>query len=131
MIGINNDNLENYLHATNNTKNGKCSNCGECCTNFLPISTKEAKLIFNYIKKHNIKEQIRTFPINGIVMDGVCPFRDNINKICLCYAVRPAICREYICSENKEKSELRKKLYYKKYNIVDMRATFFKENFKD
>lgn len=32
-------------NATDFTVNGKCSNCGECCSAVLPISNKELKHI--------------------------------------------------------------------------------------
>ena len=28
---------------TNFTKNGKCSKCGSCCSNFLPLTQSEIK----------------------------------------------------------------------------------------
>jgi hypothetical protein len=37
------------------TDNGECVKCGNCCTNFLPMSDKEIKVIKRYIKKHKIK----------------------------------------------------------------------------
>ena len=36
----------------NYTENGKCSNCGQCCTDYIPISQKEINRIRKYIKKH-------------------------------------------------------------------------------
>ena len=44
------------------TINGKCSGCGNCCANFLPVSNVEVDRIRRYIKKHGIKEQLRRFP---------------------------------------------------------------------
>ena len=38
------------------TKDGKCSGCGQCCSNYLPISSKEIKEIKRYVKKHHITE---------------------------------------------------------------------------
>lgn len=45
---------EIQIKITNFTKNGKCSNCGECCTRFLPISSKEKKEIMRYLEKNEI-----------------------------------------------------------------------------
>ena len=39
------------------TKDGKCSSCGQCCSNLLPLSNNEIRKIKEYIKKHGIKEQ--------------------------------------------------------------------------
>lgn len=127
MIGINEKNIgneENYK-IKNFTINGKCSNCGECCSNFLPISTKEAKNIMRYMTKHDIKEQKSFAPISGHFTDGTCPFRDSINKKCLIYDVRPEICRLFLCSGDEGKNINIKNLYYKKYGMVDIRETFF------
>ena len=44
------DNIYNF------TKDGKCSGCGNCCSNLLPMSQKEVDAIRRYIKKHGIKE---------------------------------------------------------------------------
>lgn len=58
---------------TDFTNNGKCFNCGNCCSNLLPMSEKEVKVIKAYIKTHNIKEQ-RHNAMQGA--DMTCPFRD-------------------------------------------------------
>ena len=59
------------------TANGKCSNCGKCCSNCLPLSEAEIKRIKAYIKRHGIKEQRHNFA-SGV--DMTCPFRDERNK---------------------------------------------------
>lgn len=43
-------------------KDGKCSGCGRCCSNYLPISSKEIKEIKRYIKKHHITKQKHNYP---------------------------------------------------------------------
>ena len=113
----------------NYTENGKCSNCGACCSNTLPLDKKEIKQIKKYIEKNNIK------PINHVpammskeYLDGICPFRDNINETCTIYPVRPVICRTYKCdlpvSDIQKNTE---KLRHKKGKMFpyDVRATFF------
>lgn len=44
------------------TQNGECSNCGACCSRFLPGSAKEVKAIKRYIQKHHIQEQKHLSP---------------------------------------------------------------------
>ena len=44
------------------TENGKCSQCGACCSNMLWLSDSEISRIKRYIKKHNIKEQKHVAP---------------------------------------------------------------------
>ena len=106
----------------NFTENNKCSNCGSCCTDFLPLSNAEKARIGNYVKRHNIKEQRHNF-LSGI--DTTCPFRDDLNKKCLIYEVRPSICRTFICNADKEYLMKNKAEHLKKNSTVCMRAEFF------
>ena len=48
MIGTVGDVLNSS--PTNLTKKGKCTGCGECCSNILPLSDAEIKRIKDYIK---------------------------------------------------------------------------------
>ena len=59
------------FEVTDFTVEGKCSNCGKCCSNTLPLSAGEVKTIKNYIKKHNIKEQRHNYMVGT---DMTCPF---------------------------------------------------------
>ena len=104
------------------TVNNKCSNCGKCCSNCLPLSDAEVKRIKAYIKKHNIKEQ-RHNVASGI--DMTCPFRDEANKKCLIYDIRPAICREFMCNHTHEDIMKAKLDYHAINRVVFMRAEFF------
>lgn len=104
------------------TKDGKCSNCGECCSNILPMSHKDIKRIKAYIKQHNIKEQ-RHNALAGI--DMTCPFRDEANRKCLIYEIRPAICGQFMCNHTLEDIQKTKIDLHEMYEPVFMRATFF------
>lgn len=104
------------------TANGKCSNCGKCCSNCLPLSEAEIKRIKAYIKKHGIKEQRHNFA-SGV--DMTCPFRDERNKKCLIYEIRPAICREFMCNHTHEDIVKAKRDIHKTNRAVFMRAEFF------
>ena len=111
---------EIQIKITDFTKNGKCSNCGECCTRFLPISSKEKKEIIRYLEKHDISLTLFSFPYNfdqSLVL--LCPFRDDGHKKCLIYPVRPSICKNTICS-NSDSSIKQKNLLTRRYPIVDM-----------
>ena len=112
--------------CTDFTKDGKCSGCGECCSNFLPISEAEKKRIKDYIKKHNIKAQVRTSVLETEkTIDLTCPFRDNKNKICTIYEVRPAICRSFLCSHSAEDIKKAKLDLHQKHEVCFMRTEFF------
>lgn len=104
------------------TCNGKCSGCGSCCSNALPLSENEVSRIKKYIKEHNIKEQ-RHNMISGV--DMTCPFRDDTNKKCLIYEIRPAICRQFMCNHSTEDIMAWKADFHKKFNVVFMRNEFF------
>lgn len=78
------------------TKNGKCSNCGGCCNDIIPLTNSDINRIKHYIKKNNIKPKIHNLlEINTI--DTVCPFRDESNLKCAIYDVRPVVCRYFSC----------------------------------
>ena len=106
------------------TDNGKCTNCGQCCSDILPVSGSEIKTIKNYIRKHKIQEQKHFAPV-AEYFDFTCPFRNNLEKKCVIYEVRPLICRCFKCDNPKNKIESDKKVYRRKNNVVSMRETFF------
>lgn len=107
------------------TKEGQCSNCGACCSDFLPISEGEVKEIKRYVAKHGIKEHRHTPPTMEPVQDFTCPFRNELERKCDIYPVRPAICRDFRCDKPRKEIQANKALYHGKYNVVDMRDTFF------
>lgn len=112
----------NDIFVTDFTVGGKCSNCGKCCSNLLPLSNQEVKRIKAYIKKHGIKEQ-RHNVANAV--DMTCPFRDEANKKCLIYSIRPAICRQFMCNHSLKDIERNKLNYHKMNKPVFMRSEFF------
>lgn len=114
------DNIYNF------TKDGKCSGCGNCCSNLLPMSRKEIEIICKYIKKHDIKESKHLFPLAKKATDMTCPFRDNGKGICTIYEVRPEICKQFICDSEKRVKHNRKLLGQTR-QIIDVRETFFGE----
>ena len=107
------------------TKDGKCSSCGQCCSNLLPLSNNEIRKIKEYIKKHGIKEQRHNFMVG---YDMTCPFRNEAKRICEIYDVRPAICREFQCNNKAEDIQRSKISFHNKHKVVYMRNEFFKNN---
>ena len=112
----------NDVMVTDFTIDGRCSNCGKCCSNTLPMSKEEVNRIKSYIKQKGIKEQ-RHNVIVGV--DMTCPFRDEANKKCLIYEIRPAICRKFMCNHNIDDIKQWKVHFHKKYDVVFMRNEFF------
>lgn len=106
----------------NFTVDGKCSNCGKCCSNMLPLSKYEIQRIKNYIKDKGIKEQRHNVVVG---VDMTCPFRDEANKKCLIYDIRPDICRQFMCNHTQEEIERVKFNCHKNNYEVFMRNEFF------
>lgn len=97
------------------TCNGKCSNCGNCCIPWVPITDYEYTVIKNYIKEHDIKPQPIQISHNDIYLD--CCFHDRVNKKCMIYKVRPEVCSNFICSSSKEKINKDREHYDNRANI--------------
>lgn len=110
---------------TDYTIRDKCSNCGACCSDFLPLSDNDIRRIKAYIAENHIKEQRHNY-IQGY--DMTCPFRDEANKKCLIYKIRPAICKQFMCNHTIKDIQKTKKLFHQKYAPVNMRAVFFGSN---
>ena len=114
------------------TKDGKCSQCGACCSDLLPISESEYSRIKRYIKKRNIKEQEHTVPAvlrERPKLDLTCPFLNENKKTekCSIYPVRPAICRFFVC-DDPQGAKNHPELYEEERVPVSMRETFFGRN---
>lgn len=114
--------MSNITKVTDFTVNGECSNCGKCCSNLLPLSKDEVKRIKRYIQKHRIKEQRHNVAAG---VDMTCPFRDEANKKCLIYEIRPAICRLFKCNQTIEVIEKNKTAFHHSNRVVFMRNEFF------
>lgn len=89
---------ENYI-GTDNTCNGKCTKCGECCGIVLPLDQEDADKIQEYVVVHKI------FPNKYLrIMTNKlqCPYYNgNKEKGCSIYEARPKICRYYKCDKKK------------------------------
>jgi len=107
------------------TKDGECSQCGQCCSNLLPLTVGECKRIREYVRRKHIRECVNIPPTVVPVKDFTCPFRDNAKKICTIYEIRPAICQEFRCDKPKKEIEASRAMCKRQHIIVDMRETFF------
>lgn len=72
--------------------NGRCTKCGECCSNFLPVSQSEIDLIQKYVIENNIHPAKEMLIMKNSL---TCPYFNG--KKCLIYDVRPLICKEFYC----------------------------------
>ena len=112
------------------TKDGKCSSCGACCANYLPLSSSEIKEIKRCIKKHHIKEQKHTIALTvDPVFDMTCSFLDTSREKekCTIYSMKPKICSVFQCDQPPSKVKENKELFWRTRKPCDMRETFFGE----
>lgn len=108
------------------TVNGKCSGCGECCTDMLPMTQSEINNIKSYIKKHNIQEHNYMPKTVKESINMMCPFRNEDKKSCDIYEVRPSICRAFLCRHSSADIRKNKILDFSKdYKVVFVRKEFF------
>ena len=120
--------LKQFSDGTYNlTCSGKCTQCGECCSNLLPMSDEEVKEIKQYIKANGIKEHSHIVaPLATLTIDMTCPFLDDSKSCekCTIYEVRPRICRDFICDpKQRPKVDLEWGLKCKPVNV---REEFFR-----
>lgn len=114
------------IDLVNYTCNGKCSNCGECCSDFLPLSREEVKKIKKYMKTH---ETVNHSKVNCFVSCNLmCPFRNNKERKCDIYEVRPFICQVFKCDTQPEQAEFVRDEIAKTRDIHSMKNTFFNDN---
>lgn len=112
------------IKVTNYTNNGICSGCGECCGDILHLSKREIKKIDEYLKKHKIEATPRNIMV---LYDNTCPFRNNKEKKCKIYEVRPDICRVYKCDKTPEEVYKNRELNNSQRLTRSMRNLFFND----
>ena len=60
-----------------------------------------------------------------MAVDMTCPFRDERNKKCLIYDIRPEICRVFQCNQERDEIVANKMRMHGVNNVVLMRNEFF------
>lgn len=126
--------------VTDFTVDGKCSQCGGCCSRTLPLTDKEKETIKKFVKKKKLKPH--RIPINPLLaeqpIDFTCPFlqfdRDGDGTWCSIYNVRPGVCKAFQCNKDDgqvatdlSKDDLESSKTLPPRAIVDMWDTFFKK----
>ena len=122
--------LKDYQKSQSNgiinyTDNGKCSNCGECCGNVLPLTEQDIKAMKGYIKNHNVQPENHTPPVLNQFIDMVCPLRNNRENKCNIYPARPTICRLFKCDKASSGTILDIAKFKGLANLYNVRKLFF------
>jgi Fe-S-cluster containining protein len=112
------------MGLTNMTICGNCSNCGECCSDFLHLDEREITAIDKYLKKHNILQQ------NKGANNWNCCFRNETFKRCDIYEVRPQICRVFKCDITPAEAYRRRDEINGNKKARSMAQLFFKDDSK-
>ena len=100
------------------TNNGVCSRCGQCCSNFIPLTAEEVQRLREICKRPDTMVQIKTIPDGRVMM--LCPFlimhpESNFTE-CSIYEERPSVCRIFKCDEKKKFTAEESK----DYKVVDL-----------
>ncbi len=90
---------------TCNCVEGHCSGCGECCSDLLPLTDAELRTLKDYAQRHRLREHRKAPFFDRGAVDFTCPFRNEAERKCEVYSVRPQICRAFICSKDLRSAE--------------------------
>lgn len=115
-------------YACHCASDGKCSGCGECCTDLLPMSEVELCRIRAYARRHGLSEHRHTYFFDRGATDLTCPFRNETTKKCDIYSVRPEICRTFICSKPLEQVKAERDSIHRKNGVHSLRWEIFGNN---
>lgn len=110
------------MSITDYTNNGECSKCGACCSNYLPMTRKEVKRLRKWAKKHHFKPDV----VDN-ALDFTCPFLDKGALTCVCYEIRPEICRRFSCHQPTYDAETRKGIA-ENLHIYSVRSELFNDS---
>lgn len=117
------------INIKNHTDHGICSNCGECCSDWLPLSSKDIRRIQEYLKSHKVERHNK--PNCFIQYNFTCPFRNNKEKKCDIYEVRPGICRVFKCDVPLEQAALTRDMIEEKHPARSMTNIFFGDSINE
>lgn len=106
------------------TENGKCSNCGGCCSNFLPMRKEEVERLKRFVRRKHFKPIVRSNVLVGGSVDLICPFRNDKEQRCEVYDIRPEVCRAYRCDQAAN-GTLPDFKHQKLYTVVNLRQVVF------
>lgn len=103
---------------------GNCSNCGQCCSDFLHLDKQEIHKIDEYLKTHKVKQH------NKGSNNWICPFRNEELKKCDIYEARPLICQRFKCNLKPQDAFKQRDFINADKRPRSMAQLFFKDNSK-
>lgn len=109
-----------------NCVDGKCSGCGECCVDLLPMTPNEIQRIKAYVAKHHLKEHRQAPFFDPRAVDLSCPFRNQRTRKCDIYSVSPYICRTFICTKTKEDAVRDRDVVHRDRRVHSLRWEVFR-----
>ena len=108
-----------------NCIDGKCSGCGECCVDLLPVTPDEFHRIKVYVKKHGIREHRQAPFFDPQAIDMSCPFRNAKTRKCEIYPARPYICRTFLCNKTIDDARKDRDLIHKERSVYSLKYEIF------
>lgn len=124
------------------TVDGKCSNCGGCCANIIPLTEPEFNKLRRIVAEGDMKPITIAdhpdfeWPDDGQPLyDMTCPFMEygEHGMKCRIYKQRPKVCKLYLCNKSKEEwIKLLKSYphYYANIVKVNLREHVFQDAYK-
>lgn len=109
----------------NNCVDGKCSNCGNCCVDLLPLTKGELQRLRRYVREHNLKEHRQAPFWDPNATDLTCPFRNQQTQKCEVYPVRPLICRSFTCAKPLDVAKRDRDDIHKTRKVMSLRYEVF------
>lgn len=108
-----------------NCVDGKCSNCGNCCVDLLPLSKNELERLRRYAREHILKEHRQAPFWDPKATDLTCPFRNQHTQKCEAYPVRPLICRSFTCAKPLDVAKHDRDEIHKTRQVMSLRYEVF------
>lgn len=115
---------EEFDSIHNFGKDGKCSKCGMCCSDIIPVTDKELETLKRFVKvnKYKPNTRIKVGMVEGY--DMTCPFLNDNGK-CDVYKIRPEVCRLFKCYCENEIGIEHFRFYAKNPDVRSLRKEVF------
>ena len=89
--------LNEHPHRIQNLSlDGKCSKCGKCCSDILPLTSQDMARMRMFIQTNKFKPFTQRTEETKDYYDNSCPFMTDDFK-CAIYTIRPEVCKYFGC----------------------------------